>query len=499
MARPARGRGRGGRSTDGRRSRGDLTPALAAAIAAAAGRRPTEPLARIRELGLDVVTVDDPRYPSPAAPRSTCRRTCSTCWAIRPRWTRRPPSPSSGRAGRPTRAGPSRRGSPRTSSSVGACGRVRARGRHRWRGPRGRGRRRRARRSRSSARAMPSLHPRAHSRLADSIVASGGAVVSELGPDIDPSQGHVPAPQPDHQRPGRCDGRGRGAGPERRPDHGLVGARAGTRVLPRARARSMPRRRPAALPSCASSRERDPDRGRASRSSSTTSAWPTTWPSPASSGDAAATLRGCRRGGRPARPRARPRPDDRRRARRGHRLAGGERAGGADPARATRSRGRRPRPVPARRRPRRRGPGDGPPAPTDGALTAASRSPSWRCVRVCPARRPVLPFREVARPQSGPSPALGGSPDHEQERLLRQAVHRAAGRPRLIVAARLAALLRRSTARQGQPRARPGPRRSVSASSAPARPATTVATRTIAIAPLSQSEFTTTVDDRTVP
>ena len=36
------------------------------------------------------------------------------------------------------------------------------------------------------------LHPRAHSRLADSIVASGGAVVSELGPDIGPSQGTFP-------------------------------------------------------------------------------------------------------------------------------------------------------------------------------------------------------------------------------------------------------------------------------------------------------------------
>lgn len=36
------------------------------------------------------------------------------------------------------------------------------------------------------------LHPRVHSRLAASIVASGGAIVSELAPDIQPSQGTFP-------------------------------------------------------------------------------------------------------------------------------------------------------------------------------------------------------------------------------------------------------------------------------------------------------------------
>ena len=36
------------------------------------------------------------------------------------------------------------------------------------------------------------LHPRAHTRLAAAIVASGGAVVSELGPDVAPSQGTFP-------------------------------------------------------------------------------------------------------------------------------------------------------------------------------------------------------------------------------------------------------------------------------------------------------------------
>ena len=36
------------------------------------------------------------------------------------------------------------------------------------------------------------IHPRAHSRLASSIVAAGGAVVSELGPDVPPSKGTFP-------------------------------------------------------------------------------------------------------------------------------------------------------------------------------------------------------------------------------------------------------------------------------------------------------------------
>jgi DNA processing protein len=36
------------------------------------------------------------------------------------------------------------------------------------------------------------LHRTAHDRLADSIVASGGAVVSELGPDVEPSKGTFP-------------------------------------------------------------------------------------------------------------------------------------------------------------------------------------------------------------------------------------------------------------------------------------------------------------------
>ena len=42
--------------------------------------------------------------------------------------------------------------------------------------------------------------PRAHARLRDEIVATGGAVISEHHPDVHRDAGHVPAPQPDHRR-----------------------------------------------------------------------------------------------------------------------------------------------------------------------------------------------------------------------------------------------------------------------------------------------------------
>ena len=58
----------------------------------------------------------------------------------------------------------------------------------------GRGHRRRARRI--AARERTTGWPRRS-------VATGGAVVSEYAPDVEPTIGHVPAPQPDHQRPVR--------------------------------------------------------------------------------------------------------------------------------------------------------------------------------------------------------------------------------------------------------------------------------------------------------
>ena len=70
-----------------------------------------------------------------------------------------------------------------------------------------------------------------------------------------PDQGHVPAAEPADQRPRRRDDRRRGRPPERRPDHGVLGARAGTRlfIVP---GRSTRRRRPAASRGSASTRAR---------------------------------------------------------------------------------------------------------------------------------------------------------------------------------------------------------------------------------------------------
>ena len=59
----------------------------------------------------------------------------------------------------------------------------------------------------------PRRHPSARPRPARGLDREPAArSVSELAPDITPSHGHLSAAQPDHQRPGRRDGRGRGAG-----------------------------------------------------------------------------------------------------------------------------------------------------------------------------------------------------------------------------------------------------------------------------------------------
>ncbi len=97
--------------------------------------------------------------------------------------------------------------------------------------------------------------------LAERIVADGwrGRVgaAARRGSDA----GHVPSPEPGDQRPGRRHDRGRGSGPERRPDHGRLGPRAGPRVLRGARSDRCARLGrlpglPAGVP------RRGPDRGR---------------------------------------------------------------------------------------------------------------------------------------------------------------------------------------------------------------------------------------------
>jgi hypothetical protein len=104
----------------------------------------------------------------------------------------------------------------------------------------------------------------------------------------------------------------------------------------------------------------------------------------------------------------------------------------------------------------------------------------------------MLPFTEVARPQGDPSPALDGSPDHEQERLLRQAAIALLAAP-IRVAISVGEVLRRSTA------ARFGVGMALAVVFGigfvgAGRPATTVATAPVPIVPLSQVAFSTAVE-----
>jgi uncharacterized protein YkwD len=104
----------------------------------------------------------------------------------------------------------------------------------------------------------------------------------------------------------------------------------------------------------------------------------------------------------------------------------------------------------------------------------------------------MLPFTEVARPQSGPSPVLDGSPDHEQERLLRQATIALLAAP-ILVAIAVGTVLQRSTV------ARFGLGMALAVVFGigfigAGRPATTVATPPVPIVPLTQAAFSTTIE-----
>ncbi len=91
------------------------------------------------------------------------------------------------------------------------------------------------RRWRSSVAGTPSSRPGSHARLAEAIIAGGGAVVSELAPDVATQSRHLSPTQPDHQRVERRNGRRGGSRAQRRAHHRVVGAGAGPAVLSRAR------------------------------------------------------------------------------------------------------------------------------------------------------------------------------------------------------------------------------------------------------------------------
>jgi DNA processing protein len=170
-------------------SRADLTPIIAEAIAdAALGAGRT--VARIRELGLKVVTVEDPRYPPRLAeidlpphllyvlgdPAAMDERA-----AVAIVGTRRPSSAGRSIASRLATNLADVGAAVISGLAVGIDGAAHAAALHA---------------GGTTVAVIGSghavLHPRAHSRLAAAIVASGGAVVSELGPDIGPSQGTFP-------------------------------------------------------------------------------------------------------------------------------------------------------------------------------------------------------------------------------------------------------------------------------------------------------------------
>ncbi|HEV8401750.1 MAG TPA: DNA-processing protein DprA [Candidatus Limnocylindrales bacterium] len=166
-----------------------LGPEVAQAIAEAAGRA-SATLARIRELGLRVLTVEDPLYPmrlariempphvlyllgDPAA--------LSADAAVAIVGTRRATDGGRAFAARLATNLVAVGASVVSGLAVGIDGAAHAAAVH----------------AHGTTVAVIGsghavLHPHAHSRLAASIVAAGGAVVSELGPDIAPSKGTFP-------------------------------------------------------------------------------------------------------------------------------------------------------------------------------------------------------------------------------------------------------------------------------------------------------------------
>ena len=212
---------------EGGRSRGDRVSDDVAAGIAAATQSAEATLERIRELGLTIVTLDDPTFPSRLASIDMPPHVLyvlgdlaalDTPAAVAVVGTRR--ATDHGRAVASRLADEPRRGR--------GMRRVGARGRHRRRGPcRGAPCRRDDRRG-HRVRPCDRPSPRARRRWPAGSSRSGGAIVSELGPDVVPSKGTFP--RRNRIISGLADATVVVEAPARSGalDHGLLGARAGT-------------------------------------------------------------------------------------------------------------------------------------------------------------------------------------------------------------------------------------------------------------------------------
>jgi DNA processing protein len=173
----------------GWRTRDALAPELATAIARAAEEAPVT-VGRIRELGLAVMTIEDPAYPARLGAVDMPPHllyvlgdpiAMNTDAAIAIVGTRRATNAGRATAAR-IAAGLVEVGASVVSGlAVGIDGAAHSAALHA---------------NGTTVAVIGSghavLHPRAHARLADAIIASGGAVVSELSPDTRPSIGTFP-------------------------------------------------------------------------------------------------------------------------------------------------------------------------------------------------------------------------------------------------------------------------------------------------------------------
>ena len=279
-ARGARGRHGARRARrDGRRPDAGPTARAGGGAAAIVEPRPRDPEADprpVRERRRRRLITPRRRVPGAAAADRAAAARPLRPWRDRRRSIGRGPWRSSGRGGRP-QAGRATRGADRR------------------RGRRGSGRRS-CRASRSGSTARPTrrrsragtptvavigggherLYPAAHRGLGRGDRRRRAAPsISEFAPDTIAQPRDVPAPQPDHQRAGRRDGRGRGRCPERCADDGGLGARAGPRLFLVPGPTRRPDRRgqprvPARGRARGAGRRRDPRAARGPRTSSAT-------------------------------------------------------------------------------------------------------------------------------------------------------------------------------------------------------------------------------------